>query len=70
MIDKLELLRRKQLGKLKLNAYKNLFTKQGFKNLELIDLEKSEVILVKIKTIFSNLQNENEMISEESMMLL
>jgi hypothetical protein len=66
MNDKLELLKRKQIGRYKVDACKNLLAELGFKNPELIDLERSDIILNKITTVFSTLSSVNEMIPGDS----
>lgn len=65
MKKRLEVLKRKQLGKSKISDYKGLLIQLGFSELALIDLEQSDVILDKAKHVFSMAGKANEIILAE-----
>ena len=65
MKKRLELLKRRQLGKSKMQDYRGLLEKLGFDNLELIDLEQSDLVLSKAKNVFLNTMKDSEVVPME-----
>lgn len=71
MNKRLELLRRRNKGKQRIEQYEAILVNSGFNELELefIELEKSDRIIEQLKGKFTNIDKETELLDKESLFI-